>query len=202
MVQHFQLSAVVRLSECRKNTVFIHGRGNILVANDALKRLLGLSVRLFPVHARPTARAERTRQMLQILKKLQCLTDPSILTMICKRFIYVLTRNRSNDNQVLVYNRPFQLSTFPATASRVCERDPSAPVHSKVGAPEGKLEIATICNGDPKLTFDFFAHCILPTIVNISELSFLVSFYTVINVSFTRCQPRSGYFRIPFDLFS
>ena len=61
------------------------------------------------------------------LKKLQCLTDPSILTMICKRFIYVLTRNWSNDNPFLVYNRPFQLSTFPATASRVCERDPSAP---------------------------------------------------------------------------
>ena len=76
------------------------------------------------------------------------------------------------------------------------------PAHSKVGAPEEKLEIATICSGDPKQTFDFFAHCILPIIVNILELSFLVSFYTVKNVSFTRCQPRSGYFRIPFDLFS
>ena len=53
------------------------------------------------------------------------------------------------------------------------------PAHSKVGAPEGKLEIATICNGDSKQTFDFFAHCILPTIVNILELSFLVSFYKV-----------------------
>ena len=76
------------------------------------------------------------------------------------------------------------------------------PVHSKVGALEGKLEIATICDGDPKQTFHFFAHCILPTIVNILELSFLVSFYTVKNVSFTRCQPSSGYFRIPLDLFS
>ena len=76
------------------------------------------------------------------------------------------------------------------------------PAHSKVGAPEGKLEIATIGNGDPKQIFDFFAHYILPKIVNILELSFLVSFYTVKNVSFTRCQPRSGYFRIPFDLFS
>ena len=70
-----------------------------------------------------------------------------------------------------MYNRPFQLSTFPATASRVCERDPSAP--------EGKLGIATICNGDPKQTFDFFAHCILPIIIDILELSFLVFFYTV-----------------------
>ena len=76
------------------------------------------------------------------------------------------------------------------------------PVHSKMGAPEGKLEIVTICNGGPKQTFDLFAHCILPTIVNILELSILVSFYTVKNVSFTRCQPRSYYFRIPFDLFS
>ena len=76
------------------------------------------------------------------------------------------------------------------------------PAHSNVGAPEGKLEIATICDGDPKQTFDFFAHFVLPIIVNILELSFLVSFYTVKNVSFARCQPRSGYFRIPFDLFS
>ena len=76
------------------------------------------------------------------------------------------------------------------------------PVHSKMGAPEGKLGIVTICNGGPKQTFDLFAHCILPTIVNILELSLLVSFYTVKNVSFTRCQPRSYYFRILFDLFS
>ena len=76
------------------------------------------------------------------------------------------------------------------------------PVHSKVGAPDGKLEIVTICKVEPKQTFDFFAHFILPTVVNILELSLLVSFYTVKNISFTRCQPRSGYFRIPFDLFS
>ena len=149
-------------------------------------------------HAWPTAWAERTLQMLQIFQKLQCLTDPSILTMICKRFIYVLTRNWSNDDPFLVYNRPFQLSTFPATASRVCERDPSAP---KGGCTEGKLEIATICNGDPKQTFDFFAHCILPTIIVTLELSFLVFFYTVKNVSFTKCQPRGGHFRIPLTSF-
>ena len=76
------------------------------------------------------------------------------------------------------------------------------PVHSKVDAPEGKLKIVTICKGDPKQTFDFFAHCILPIIVNILEMSFLVSFYTVKNVSVTKCPPRSCYFRIPFDLFS
>ena len=58
--------------------------------------------------------------------KWQCLTDTSILTMICTRYIYVLTRNRNNDNPFLAYNRPFQLSTFQATASCVCERDPSA----------------------------------------------------------------------------
>ena len=119
--------------------------------------------------------------------------------MICKRFIYVLTRNWSNDNPFLVYNRPFQLSTFPATLPVSAS---VTPAHPKVGAPEGKLEIATIGNGDPKQTFDFFAHCILPTIIDILELSFLVFFYTVKNVSFTRCQPRGGYFRIPFDLFS
>ena len=48
----------------------------------------------------------------------------------------------------------------------------------------------------------FFAHCILPTVIDILELSFLMFFYIVKNVSFTRCQPRGGYFRIPFDLFS
>ena len=51
-------------------------------------------------------------------------------------------------------------------------------MHSKMGAPEGKLGIVTICKGGPKQTFDFFAHCILPTIVNILELSILVSFYS------------------------
>ena len=70
-----------------------------------------------------------------------------------------------------------------------------------MGEHEGKLEIVTICKGGPKQTFDFFAQCILPTIVNILELSFLVSFHTVKNVSFARCQPRSCYFQIPFDLF-
>ena len=82
------------------------------------KRLLGLSVRLFPVHARPTARAERTRQMLQIFQKLQCLTDPSILTLICKRFIYVLTRNWSNDNPFLVYDDWSALSIVNISSER------------------------------------------------------------------------------------
>ena len=63
------------------------------------------------------------------------------------------------------------MSSFPVTASRVCERDPSA--LENVGAPEGKLEIVAICKGGPKPIFDFFAHCILTTVVNISELSFL-----------------------------
>ena len=53
------------------------------------------------------------------------------------------------------------------------------PVHSKMGAPQGKLGIVPICKGGPKQTFDLFAYCILPTIVNILELSILVSFYTV-----------------------
>ena len=76
----------------------------------------------------------------QILK---CLTDTSILTMIDKRFsfICVLTRNQSNDIRFLTHNRPFQLSTFPATTFRVCER-----VHPKADAPEENLEIVTnIC---------------------------------------------------------
>ena len=84
----------------------------------------------------------RARQMLQMFQKLQCLNDTSILTKICKRLVYPLTRNRSNGNLFLAYNRPFQLLTFQATASRVCERDPSA--HEKEGAPEGQLEIVTI----------------------------------------------------------
>ena len=96
--------AIVRM---QKHTVFIDGRGDILVANDAWKWLLGLSVRLFPIHAWPTARAKRIWQMLQIFQKLQCLTDTSILIVICPCFIYVLTRNRSNDNPFLAYTRPF-----------------------------------------------------------------------------------------------
>ena len=68
-----------------------------------------------------TARTVMTRQMLQIFQKLQ-----SILTMICRRFICVLSRNRSYDNPVFAYNRPYQLSTCPVTAYRVPERDPSA----------------------------------------------------------------------------
>ena len=127
-------------------------------------------------------------------------TDTSILTMICKRFIYLLTRNRSNDNPFLASNRPFQPSTFPATASRVCERDPSA--LEKVGATEGMLEIVATFTGDPKHTLDIYAHCILPIVVNISELSFLMSFYTVKNICCSRWQPRDCYVRIPFDLFS
>ena len=115
--------AIVRM---QKNTVFIHRRGNILVGNDALKRLLGLLVGLIPVHARPTARAEMTRQILQIFQKLQSLTDTLTLTIIFTRFIYVLTRNRSYDDPSFAYNRPCLLSTFPATASRVRELDPSA----------------------------------------------------------------------------
>ena len=42
------------------------------------------------------------------------------------KFVTNKVKNRSNDNPFLVCNRPFQLSTFPATASRVCERDPGA----------------------------------------------------------------------------
>ena len=137
--------------------------------------------------------------MLQIFQKLHCLTDKSILTMICKRFMYLLTRNRSNDNPFLAYNWPFQLSTFPATASCVCKRDPSA--LEKVSAPEGKWEIVMIFKGDPKQTFDFFAHCILPALVNILDVSFLVLFYAVKNVSCTRCHSLGCYFWIPFDLF-
>ena len=102
------------------------GLSTFLVANDAQKLLLGRSVRSFPVHGQPTARADRTRQMLQICQKLQCLANTSILTMIYTRSICVRTRNRSNGNPFLVCNRPFQLSTFPATASRVCEHESSA----------------------------------------------------------------------------
>ena len=163
---------------------------------------MGLSVRLFPVHARPTVRAERTRQMLQIFQKLQYLTDTSTLTMICKRFIYVLTRNWSNDDPFLAYNQPFQLSTFPATASRVCERDPSALEGGYTRRKYGNCNDLLGGGGGSKTNIWFFAHCILHTSVNILELSFLVWFYTVKNVSFDRCQPRSCYFRIPFDLFS
>ena len=43
------------------------------------------------------------------IKKNTILTD-TIPTMICTRFIRVLSRNRSYDNPFLAYNRPFQLS--------------------------------------------------------------------------------------------
>ena len=62
--------------------------------------MLGLSVRLLPVHL---AQAERTWQMLYIFQKL-CLTDTSIPTMIYTHFIFVLTNNPSNDNPFLAYN--------------------------------------------------------------------------------------------------
>ena len=88
------------------------------ISTGILRTTLITCYNVAPVHARQTARAEEVRQMLQIFQKLQCLTDTSILTMICKRFVYLLTRNRSNDNPFLAYNRPFQLSTFPATASQ------------------------------------------------------------------------------------
>ena len=130
VVQHFQLSTVVRLSESRENTLFLFTEEETFWL--PMTRRSGcwgwLSVRLFPVHARLTARAKRARQMLQIFKKLQCLTDTSILSMICKRFIDLLNRNRSNDNPFLAYNQPLQLSTFqrplPVSAS-------VTPVHSR-----------------------------------------------------------------------
>ena len=93
-------------------------------------------------------------------KKLQYLTDTSILTMICKH-IYQLTRNRSNDNPFLAYNRPFNCQHFqPATASRVCERDRSA--LEKVNAPEGKWEIVTIFLRGSKTNIWFFLHIVFP----------------------------------------
>ena len=190
---------MVQLSECRKKHSFYSQKRKHSGCQWRVEAVAGAVGPAISGSCSTDSTSRKTRQMLQIFQKLQCLTDPSILTMIYKRFIYVLTRNWSNDNPFLVYNRPFQLSTFPATASVSAS---VTPAHSEVGAPEGKLEIAAICNGAPKQTFDFFAHCILPTIVNILELSFLVSFYTVKYVSFTRCKPRSGYFRIPFDPFS
>ena len=74
------------------------------------------------------------RQMLQIFQKLQCLTDPSILTMICKRFIYVLTRNWSNDNPFLCIIGPFNCQhsqrPLPVSAS-VTPAHPRRWVHPK-----------------------------------------------------------------------
>ena len=91
-------------------------------------------------------------QMLQIFQKLQCLTDTSILTMICKRFIYVLTIIKLMTILFLCIIGPFNCQhlqrPLPMSAS-------VTPVHSDVSAPEGKLEIATIYKVDPKQTFDF-----------------------------------------------
>ena len=91
--------------------------------------------------------------MLQIFHKLQSLIDTSILTMICTRFICALIRNRIDDNPIFTCNQSYLLSTFPATASRVCKRDCSAP---ESVAPEGKLEIVTIGKGNHKQTFVIF----------------------------------------------
>ena len=63
-----------------------------------------------------STRRNYTANVANIKRKLQCLTDISILTMICTRFSCVLTRNRSNGNS-FPYNRPFPLLTFTATAS-------------------------------------------------------------------------------------
>ena len=83
----------------------------------------------------------------KIFQNLQCLTDASILITICKRPIYALTRDRSSDHPFLAYNRPFNCEHFqrplPVSASETL-------VQSKVGAPKGKFEIATICMRDPK----------------------------------------------------
>ena len=79
------------------------------------------------------------------MPKLQFLNDTSILTMICARIIRVLA---SKDNLFLACIWPFQLSTFPVTASRVCECDPNA----LEGGCTRKLEIVMICKWEPKQT--------------------------------------------------
>ena len=138
-----------RWSNCpvtEKCTDFIHGRGNILVANKTQKRLLEFWVWLFPVHARSTTRDERTRQMLQTFSKLQRLTDTSIL--ICTRLISVPIRSQSNDNPFLniigLLNCQHSQRYLPVSAT---------PAHPKVGAPEGNWEIVAICKGNKTQTF-------------------------------------------------
>ena len=63
--------------------------------------IAGAVGKAIPVLARPTARPERTREMLQIFQKLQCWTDTMILTTIDICFICVLTNNWRNDISVV-----------------------------------------------------------------------------------------------------
>ena len=86
----------------------------------------------------------------------QCLTGKSILTIICTRFISVLTMNRSNDNPFLSNNQPIQLSILL-----------SCP---KVDTPDGKSQIGMICNGTKNEHFSFL------------RFVFWVQFFTFRNV--------------------
>ena len=114
--------------------------------------------------------------MLQIFPKLQCLTDTLILIMISTLLVGLPTINRSNDNSSLACNRPFQLSTFAATATRLLVRYPSAL--------EGGCTLRKFGNSNDLLggwktnICDFLRSCVPRTIVDISESSFLLSFET------------------------
>ena len=101
--------------KAQKHTVFIHGRTNILVANDAHKLrsgCYGCRPGCFRFSLDRQNRPKMARQLLQILQKLQGLTDTSVLTMIFTGFICLLARIRSGDDPFQSYNQPFQLSIF------------------------------------------------------------------------------------------
>ena len=173
--QHFQQSVVARFSECWKNTVFIHERGNILVANDSQKQLLG-------------------QDMAIVASKWHINTNHDF---IC--FIYVLTRTRNTDNKFLAYNRPFQLSTFPAIASRVCERDPSAP---EGGCTPRKVGNCKDLYGGSQT--NIWSFCALYSPSNCQFIRQVISGVVMYGKKsfYTRCQPHGCYFQIPFDIVS
>ena len=144
-VQIFEPSAVAQLSKCRKTMLFSREeafwwRWRIEVVAGAVGLVISNSYST-------DSSSPRTQQMLQIFQNLQCWTDTAIRTMICTRFIFLLTGNRSNHNPFLACNRPFQPPTFPATASHVCERDSSAP---KVGYTRRKVGNCYMLPGDQK----------------------------------------------------
>ena len=126
MVQHFQLLAVVRLSECRKKHSFYSRKGKHSGCQWRVETVSGAVGPAISGSCSTDSTSRKDTANVANIPKTTMFNWPINTNHDCKRFIYVLTRNYSNDNPFLVYNRSLQLSTFPATASRVCECDPSA----------------------------------------------------------------------------
>ena len=82
-------------------------------------------------------------RVILIFQKLQCLSDTSTLTMICNVMTIHFSCIISPVNcQHFQWQHPMSLSMIPA--------------HPKMGAPEGNLEIVTICKMSQKQTHATF----------------------------------------------